>query len=94
MALAWEARPSLRSHVVWLGLCSGSTLSKQALHRRLGRAESFLQECLQAALAKRFCPPAIHGAFTRILVQDSTCVSLSARTAAHFPGPRNQSGKP
>jgi Transposase DDE domain len=97
MVLALQQACSLRQQAILAGICGATTLSKQALHKRLGRpAVLFLQGCLAAAIGSRLssnlaCRPT---AFGRVLIQDSTCISLPARLAGLFPGPSNQSGKP
>ena len=97
MILALQRSCSLRMQSVLLGVCADLTLSKQALHKRLNAgACGFLQQCLASAIAWR-TPSAGHLkgiGFKRVLVHDSTCLSLPATLAAFFPGPANQSGKP
>lgn len=97
MLVALEGCWSLRQQAFVVGLAADVTLSKQGLHKRMTRrAGAFLQQCLGAALAWRIPAterPAVAG-FPRILIQDSTCLSLPAALAHFFPGPSNQSGKP
>jgi hypothetical protein len=97
MILALQRSGSLRLQSILLGMAANVTLSKQGLHKRLtNRASAFLQHCLAAAIAWRVRSPE-HlpaGAFQRILVQDSTCLSLPAALASFFPGPSNQTGQP
>jgi len=78
----------------WAGLWSvfhGQTLSKQAVAKRCSAAAvSFLQSVLKALLAK-LCSPALSppkalAHFPRVLIQDSTCLSLPQKLAAQFPG--------
>lgn len=97
MLLAAKKCSSLRTQALLAGLCANTTLSKQGLHKRLGlRASLFLQSCLEHLLATLFSarPLVSASSFGRILVQDSTCLSLLPRLAKSFPGPSNQSGKP
>ena len=80
---------------LWAALHQQS-LSKQAVHKRFNAAAvRFLQAVLQSALASLILPSSIPSApgspFKRILVQDSTCLSLPPKLAALFPGPANQS---
>jgi DDE family transposase len=97
MVLALQQACSLRQQAILAGICAAGTISKQALHKRLARpAALFLQGCLAATIGSRLscklaCRPT---AFGRLLVQDSTCISLPARLASLFPGPSNQSAKP
>jgi len=74
-------------------------LSKQAVHKRFNAAAvGFLQSVLQSVLASLILPGSIPSplgsAFKRILVQDSTCLSLPAKLAARFPGAANQTQHP
>lgn len=97
MVMALQRCCSLRQQAILAGLSSGSTISKQGLHQRLtDRARKFLQACLAAAIGSHLPRPAktSSASFGRILVQDSTCLSLPAHLATRFPGPSNQSGKP
>ena len=73
-------------------------LSKQAVHKRFNAAAvSFLQLVLQSVLASLILPgsiPSLPGSpFKRILLQDSTCLSLPAKLAALFPGAANQTSR-
>jgi Transposase DDE domain len=78
----------------WAGLWSvfhGQTLSKQAVAKRCSAAAvSFLQSVLKALLAKlgspTLPPPQALAHFPRVLIQDSTCLSLPQKLAAQFPG--------
>jgi hypothetical protein len=88
---------SLQSNVSlsgWAGLWSlfnGQTLSKQAVAKRFSTAAvCFLQQVLEAVVA-RLCwhplkRPKFLDCFPRVLIQDSTCVALPQKLAAHFPG--------
>lgn len=78
----------------WAGLWSlfhARTLSKQAVAKRFSRpAVAFLQRVLQALVARRCLhplprPPGL-AHFSRVLIQDSTCVALPQKLARHFPG--------
>jgi hypothetical protein len=97
MILALQQHCSLRQQAILAGIGSSSVISKQALHKKMGpEAAAFLQACLGLLISARLAghSPGIRSAsFARILVQDSTCVSLSPRLASRFPGPSNQSGK-
>lgn len=96
MVLALQQTASLRQQAILAGLYAAGTITKQAIHKRLSRpAALFLRGCLATAIGSRLlgqrqgCP----STFGRVLVQDSTCISLPARLAALFPGPANQSAK-
>jgi hypothetical protein len=96
MVMAWQKSCSLRQQAIIAGICSSTTISKQAIHKHLGKNLGlFLQGCLAAAIAQRLRAQRriASAAFVRILVQDSTCLALDARLAERFPGAANQSGK-
>jgi len=98
LLLALQKGASLRRQAVLAGTLAGSVISKQGLHQRLsGRIEAFLQACLAAVLSSRLAggrSGSVPAGFSRVLLQDSTCLALSPALAARFPGPANQSGKP
>lgn len=96
MSLVLLGRSSLRHQALLLGMAAATTLSKQGLHKRLKQpALSFLLHCLEAALSRHIprCDLPALSSFPRILVQDSTCLSLPPALARAFPGPSNQSRK-
>jgi len=72
-------------------LLEGQTLSKQAVAKRFcAPAVLFLQAALQT-LVGALCFAALPrlkalAPFPRVLIQDSTCVALPQKLAAHFPG--------
>jgi hypothetical protein len=77
----------------------GRHLSKQAVHKRFNcAAVRLLQAVLQRVLAdlvvRRSITSPLGHCFKRILVQDSTCLSLPTKLASLFPGPANQSARP
>lgn len=82
---------SLRRQAILLGLREGTVLSKQALHQRMTESSrDFLQGLLAHLLRQRLDVPASRpGGFARILVQDSTCLTLPARHLPRFPGSAN-----
>ena len=98
-ALAFCARRSLETLALAIGALGGEPVSKQAVAKRLGAAcVAFLREALFAAIAStakfgRLRDGGVFRTFGRVLIQDSTSLSLSPRLAAAFPGSRNQSGK-
>lgn len=88
--------PNLRCQALFLGLFSACTLSKQALHERMGgqRALSFLNSVLARLLASKIDAPSSRDlSFPRILIQDSTCLSLLDRHKESFPGASNGLGR-
>jgi hypothetical protein len=95
--LALEKCPSLSTQAVLVGMCSGTTISKQGLHKRLSAMVApFLQACVSAVLVRRLAqhwPRLKPLNFARVLIQDSTCVPLSPALAKRFPGAANQSGR-
>ena len=86
---------SLRLHALLAGLLGGLTLSKQALHKRLtGRAVACLHACICGLLSRpshKRPNPSYCACFGRILLHDSSCVTLQPSHASSFPGPSNQS---
>jgi Transposase DDE domain len=94
---ALQSSTSLRLQALLVGMLGGETLSKQALHKRLGPAAVAF---LQAAIASLLASPARKelgalrdACFGRVLLHDSTCVALGAAQAGRFPGASNQTGK-
>lgn len=88
------------SHFSWiLSLLGGSVLSKQAVRKRLlHRGSTLLEQALLFLLKRQFQPAWIPDltpmGFGRVLLQDSTLVSLHPRLANVFPGPQNQHSGP
>lgn len=71
------------------------TLSKQAVQKRFCQTTMrFMEAVLQSVLAGLIQPAALpslwQNRFGRILLQDSTCLSLPLKLAALFPGGTNQ----
>ena len=98
-ALAFSSRCSLETLAGVIGLLGGKPVSKQAVAKRLGGAcVEFLRQALFAVLGSvakfgRIRTRGVFERFRRVLIQDSTTLSLPAHVAAVFPGSRNQSGK-
>jgi hypothetical protein len=87
---------SLRCQAILAGLFGpGTTLSKQALHKRLGDASALFMANVLARLlsAHVSANQDHHGPFRRILVQDSTCLSLPQSLLSLFPGASNALGR-
>jgi hypothetical protein len=82
--------PHLRLQSIFAGLLANTTLSKQALHKRMGEASArFMQKVLAHLLIRQICVKKISHSFHRILIADSTCVALPQSHRALFPGPTN-----
>lgn len=91
-----EPSVSFRRWAILIGALANLTYSKQALFERMGaRAVVFVQRVLLALIShlsrgvQRVLPPAL-SAFKRVLIQDSTILTLPERLAACFPGARSQ----
>lgn len=84
--------PSLRTAAQFMGLVNVFTVSKQALHKRLGRGGgTLIRKALEAAIAtKAHCSNRGLGGFKRVLIQDSTCNRLPKSLEKHYPGSKNQ----
>jgi hypothetical protein len=85
---------SLHHWAAQLSALQTKLFSKQALHRRCtGRLLDFLHLTLAAVLAKLCgsdCSTEFLGCFKRVLLQDSTVVTLHPSLAEHFAGCGNQ----
>jgi hypothetical protein len=93
---ALQSHCSLAGFAQLWALLHQQCLSKQAAHKRFSAAAVlFLQAVLQSVLASLVLPSsipsALQGRFKRILVQDSTCLSLPPKLARLLPGAANQS---
>lgn len=86
---------SLRQQALVVGLLGRCTISRQAVHQRLGPAAAeFLRTVLEKLLAQTSsAAPVLGRGFGRVLVQDSTCWSLPRGLSKHFPGPANARGR-
>lgn len=96
---ALQNRGSLAGFAQLWALGHQQTLSKQAVHKRCSAAAvRFLQAVLQGVLASLIrpacLPSPLQGAFNRILLHDSTCLSLPQKLIALFPGGTNQHHRP
>ncbi len=96
---ALDSTGSLAAFARLWALLHGDTLSKQAVGKRCtAAAVSFLESVLQSVVASLLedsrRPKPVPSLFPRILVQDSTTLSLPRRLAALFPGASNQSSVP
>jgi hypothetical protein len=94
---ALQSAGSLASFAQSWATLHHQTLSRQAVHKRCSTAAvAFLQAVLQSALPSLLPVPdgPKPGFFRRVLLQDSTCLSLPKKLARFFPGPSNQTGQP
>ena len=85
---------SLRRQAIFLGFMEGATLSKQGLHHRMGQAAlPFLTGILSHLLSLQLGARSLtSSSFSRILIQDSTCLALPAAHFPRFPGSANAFG--
>lgn len=84
--------PHLRFQSIFAGLLAQTTLSKQALHQRMGDASCrFMEAVLAYLFSRQISVKNISHSFGRILIADSTCVSLPQSHRTLFPGPSNAS---
>jgi hypothetical protein len=81
------------SYLNWaaaIGRISGKTVSKQSLFERLNAgASAFAKQLLEHAMNKqitRVCDAGIFSWFNKVILQDSTTLSLPDKLAKHFPG--------
>jgi hypothetical protein len=96
-SLLWSLSASHYSLHHWaaqLSALQNKLFSKQALHRRCNRRLlDFLHMTLAAVLAnlcRADCPIEFLGRFKRVLLQDSTVLTLHPSLAEHFAGCGNQ----
>lgn len=84
LAVSGSESASLRGLAFCLGL-EGPSVSKQAVHERMGGSEALMGLALARSLAARAPAAALpRGAFRRILAQDSTAVALPDRLRGRF----------
>jgi len=90
---------SLRVFAIQLGILAHNTVSKVAVFLRLKpKAIEFVREALFSSVSatprlREEISKGVFAFFHRVLVQDSTNLSLPPHLASCFPGARNQSGK-
>jgi hypothetical protein len=96
-ALGPESVLSLERIAAVVGLAAGCRYSKQALHQRLSQTiEHFLSAVALALFGQMSAPLRAQGCFAsfgRVLLHDSTVLSLPRRLAAVFPGSASQQSK-
>jgi hypothetical protein len=93
---ALQGYSSLSDFAHLWALLHRQTLSKQAVQKRFSlQAVNFLQAVLQKVLLTLLLPASVpcplKGCFNRILLQDSTFLSLPSKLHSWFPGTTNQS---
>ena len=90
---------SMRALAIHVGLLSRNVVSKVAVFLRMKPAViDFVREALLNSVSMTSCLKEEIGKgafafFRRVLLQDSTNLSLPPKLAVHFPGAKNQSGK-
>jgi len=90
---------SMRAFAILLGLLSDNMVSKVAVFLRMKPAViDFVREALYNSVSatsrlKEEIGKGEFAIFRRVLLQDSTALSLPSKLAAYFPGSKNQSGK-
>lgn len=73
---------------------NGEPVSKQAIDQRLrARQCACFQKIVAALLSKQYKRSDLWYDFPRVFIQDSTCWSLPASLAEHFPGSHSKTGK-
>lgn len=91
---------SLRIIATTLGTIANVTISKQALSKRITpEFVNFFREVLFSLITKlstfkKEAEKGVFSVFNRVLLQDSTNISLPKRLAKFYPGSQNQSKKP
>lgn len=84
---------SLRRQALLAGILGETSLSKQALHKRLGEPSArFMASVLARLLSASIVPQRLGecgSSFRRIIIQDSTCLPLPASHMGLFPGASN-----
>jgi hypothetical protein len=96
--LVAQSNLSLATWAMLIGILGGCTLAKQSLHERLtDAAVAFLSKTLEGLIgamahlgSSPVQPYLAH--FKRVLLEDSTELSVGQKLAAFFPGPKNQHG--
>jgi hypothetical protein len=93
-----EAKVSFRSWAMLIGTLLDQTYAKQSLFERMSsRTVRFVQSVVlslvgQLSLGKQRILPAVLDVFRRVIIQDSTILTLSAKLMRFFKGARNQHG--
>jgi hypothetical protein len=90
---------SMRALAILLGLLSNNVVSKVAVFLRMkSTVIDFVREALFNSVSamsrlKQEIGTGVFASFHRVLLQDSTHLSLPPKLAVYFPGAKNQSGK-
>lgn len=100
MGCAWQSDGRLGQWAWQVGLVQGQPISVQGLHRRVNlQAVEMVKQLWGLLLAQEMekrwpkLLPKLKG-FSRVLVQDSTCVKLPACLQDRYPGSANRTGLP
>lgn len=97
--LIFSTHVSLEGLAVLIGFLTLKPVSKQAVAKRLSAScVEFVRNALYSALNSTARLPSlmrkgVFAAFTRVLIQDSTCLLLPAYLSKAYPGSRNRTGK-
>jgi hypothetical protein len=88
---------NLRTYAWMLGLVEGKCISKQNVAKRIPNSlETLMAKLLHTLMgslcSSRLVVDPVLEAFGRVIVQDSTTISLPAHMAERFPGPSNKFG--
>lgn len=88
---------NFRTYAWILGLVEGKCISKQNVAKRIpNNLETLMAKLLHtltgSLCSSRLVVDPVLGAFRRVIVQDSTTISLPAHMAERFPGPSNKFG--
>jgi hypothetical protein len=93
-----DKKVSLRNWAILIGALINQTYAKQSLFERMsGSAAQFMQSVVLGLVGRlslgleRAWPPGLD-CFARVLIQDSTILTLPAKLRRSFPGARNQHG--
>jgi len=92
-------RLSMEHLALMIGCLAQQTVSKQAIAKRLtAAATGFVQQALYTTLSntadwKRVARKGYFSSFGRVILNDSTCLSLPAPLAKAYPGNGNVTGK-
>jgi hypothetical protein len=96
LASVFESKPTLEGMAGTFSLLCRGRYTKQAVHKRINAGALAFVVCLLRHLfeqtALRQLPAGIFAPFARVLVQDSTSITLPKRYEPLYPGSDNQHG--
>lgn len=96
---SFQAHISFRLIAIAFGLVSARDITKQAIAKRMtDRCVEFMRHALFVTMARlstfhKHHEDGLFQSFSRVLIQDSTQLSLPLHLAVLFPGPANQNRK-